>query len=181
YLALREVLLAHPDVGVVFPVHKNPAVRAAAAEEMGKQARVHLIEPLPYLPFVNLMQRAYLVLTDSGGLQEEAPALGKPVLVLRGTTERPEALEAGTVELVGTARERVFARAARLLDDPGAYARMAGAVNPYGDGRAAPRVVQGLAAYFGLAPKPAPFVPQPGSAAKNFRAATDKNFAAKKE
>ncbi|KUK41493.1 MAG: UDP-N-acetylglucosamine 2-epimerase [Clostridia bacterium 62_21] len=181
YRALVDLVRAYPDVRVVFPVHKNPAVRAAAAEEMGKQARVHLIEPLPYLPFVNLMQRAYLVLTDSGGLQEEAPALGKPVLVLRGTTERPEALEAGTVELVGTARERVFARAARLLDDPGAYARMAGAVNPYGDGRAAPRVVQGLAAYFGLAPKPAPFVPQPGSAAKNFRAATDKNFAAKKE
>ena len=168
YRALVDLVRAYPDVRVIFPVHKNPAVRAAAVQEMGGEARVHLIEPLPYLPFVNLMQRAYLVLTDSGGLQEEAPALGRPVLVLRDTTERPEALEAGTVELVGTARERVFGRAARLLDDPGAYARMAGAVNPYGDGRAAPRVVQGLAAYFGFAPKPAPFVPQPGSAAQKF-------------
>jgi len=159
YRALVDLVRTYPDVHVVFPVHKNPTVRAAAVEEMAGEARIHLVEPLPYLPFVNLMQRAYLVLTDSGGLQEEAPALGKPVLVLRDTTERPEALEAGTVELVGTKRERVFSRTARLLDDRSAYARMAEAVNPYGDGRAAPRVVQGLAAYFGLAPPPVPFKP----------------------
>ncbi|MEW5762629.1 MAG: UDP-N-acetylglucosamine 2-epimerase (non-hydrolyzing) [Bacillota bacterium] len=161
YRALVELVRRYPDVRVIFPVHRNPAVRRAAEEEMAGEPRIHLIDPLPYLPFVNLMQRAYLVLSDSGGLQEEAPALGKPVLVLRNTTERPEALEAGTVALVGTDRETVLAAAGRLLDDPAAYRRMAEAVNPYGDGRAAPRVAQGLAAYFGLAPPPEPFVPAP--------------------
>jgi UDP-N-acetylglucosamine 2-epimerase (non-hydrolysing) len=154
YRALREVVLAYPDVVVVFPVHRNPVVRDVVLAELGGLPRVHLIEPLDYLPFANLMARCHLVLTDSGGLQEEAPALGKPVLVLRETTERPEALEAGTVELVGTARERVLAATRRLLDDPAAYRRMAEAVNPYGDGRAAARVVAALAYRFGLAAEP---------------------------
>ncbi|MBC7105482.1 MAG: UDP-N-acetylglucosamine 2-epimerase (non-hydrolyzing), partial [Firmicutes bacterium] len=154
YRALREVVLAYPDVVVVFPVHKNPVVRDVVLAELGGLPRVYLIEPLDYLPFVNLMARCHLVLTDSGGLQEEAPALGKPVLVLRETTERPEAVEAGTVELVGTARERVLEATRRLLDDRAAYRRMAEAVNPYGDGRAAARVVAALAYRFGLAAEP---------------------------
>jgi UDP-N-acetylglucosamine 2-epimerase (non-hydrolysing) len=154
YRALREIVLAYPDVVVVFPVHRNPVVRNVVLAELGDLPRVHLTEPLDYLPFANLMARCHLVLTDSGGLQEEAPALGKPVLVLRDTTERPEALEAGTVELVGTCRERVLAATRRLLDDPAAYRRMAEAVNPYGDGRAAVRIVAALAYRFGLAAEP---------------------------
>lgn len=154
YLALRRVVQDYPDVTVVFPVHKNPAVRQVVWEVLGEAPRVYLIEPLDYQPFVNLMQRSYLVLTDSGGLQEEAPALGKPVLVLRNTTERPEAVEAGTVRLVGTAREAVLTETCRLLDDPAHYRSMAGAVNPYGDGQACRRIAAALAWRFGLAKTP---------------------------
>lgn len=141
YQALGEVVTTHPDVQVVFPVHKNPAVRQVVEEVLGGLPRVHLIEPLDYQPFINLMQRCYLVLTDSGGLQEEAPALGKPVLVLRDTTERPEAVAAGTVKLVGTDRAAVLHSTNELLDSPAAYQAMAAAVNPYGDGQAARRIV----------------------------------------
>jgi len=150
YRALREVVESYPDVEIVFPVHKNPAVRGAAEEELGGVDRVHLIEPLDYEPFANLMNRCHIVLTDSGGLQEEAPSLGKPVLVLRQTTERPEALQAGTVRLVGVRREEVAAETRRLLDDEEHYRRMAAAVNPYGDGRAAERVVRAILYRFGL-------------------------------
>ncbi|MFZ5649212.1 MAG: non-hydrolyzing UDP-N-acetylglucosamine 2-epimerase [Bacillota bacterium] len=154
YLALREVLEKHPDVEIVFPVHKNPAVRSVVSEVMGGLDRVHLIEPMDYDPFVNLMQKCHMVLTDSGGMQEEAPSLGKPVLVLRNTTERPEAVEAGTVALVGTDREAVFREANRLLNDPDHYRKMAEAVNPYGDGKASKRIVQTILYRYGLATDP---------------------------
>ena len=159
YIALRQIVQEFPDVTVVFPVHRNPRVRQVVAQELGQVPRVHLIDPLEYEPFVNLMARCYLVLTDSGGIQEEAPSLGKPVLVLRDTTERPEAVAAGTVQLVGTARDAVYAETRRLLTDAAAYRRMATAVNPYGDGQAAPRIVAGVLHHFGRRREaPAPFV-----------------------
>ncbi len=157
YRALRRILQEFPDTLVVFPVHLNPAVQDAAAE-LGGTERVLRTPPLSYLPFVKLMEAAHLVLTDSGGLQEEAPALGKPVLVLRDTTERPEAVEAGTVKLVGLDEENVWRETARLLSDSDAYRQMAEAVNPYGDGEAARRTVGFLAAYFGLAAPPDEYV-----------------------
>ncbi|SFQ98136.1 non-hydrolyzing UDP-N-acetylglucosamine 2-epimerase [Desulfoscipio geothermicus] len=150
YLALRDVLERHPDVRVLFPVHKNPAVRQVVQEVLGTSSGVHLVEPMDYEPFMNLMARCYLVLTDSGGIQEEAPSLGKPVLVLRNTTERPEAVEAGTVRLVGTSRAAVRAETDRLLNDAAHYRAMAEAVNPYGDGRAAHRIVQAVKYAFKL-------------------------------
>ena len=162
YRALKRILDRHPNTLVVFPVHKNPAVRRVVEDELGGRERVVLTEPLPYLEFVNLMKRASLVLTDSGGLQEEAPSLGNPVLVLRNTTERPEAVDAGTVRLVGTDEGAVFETADELLSDPVAYRRMAEAVNPYGDGRGARRSVRGLAHYLGLATAPDEFSPDQG-------------------
>ncbi|MCL6612679.1 MAG: UDP-N-acetylglucosamine 2-epimerase (non-hydrolyzing) [Peptococcaceae bacterium] len=154
YLALREVVEMYPDVEIVFPVHKNPAVRNVVAEVIGGLDRVHLIEPLDYDPFVNLMQKCFLVLTDSGGMQEEAPSLGKPVLVLRNTTERPEAVDAGTVVLVGTGREDVCRETRKLLDDPVHYRKMSEAANPYGDGRASRRIVQAILHRYGLEKDP---------------------------
>lgn len=142
YQALRKVLENHPDVEAIFPVHKNPKVREIADEELGKLAQVHLIEPLDYEPFANLMAKVDIVLTDSGGIQEEAPALGKPVLVLRDTTERPEAVDAGTVKLVGTAYDDVLRETSLLLDDSKYYQSMAEAANPYGDGRACERIIR---------------------------------------
>ena len=129
------------DVEMVYPVHLNPQVQATAKATLAGCANIHLIEPLDYLPFVYLMQRAYLIVTDSGGIQEEAPGLGKPVLVTRDTTERPEAIEAGTARLVGTSSEALIGEAGRLLDDPDAYRAMARARNPFGDGTAAQRIV----------------------------------------
>ena len=142
YQALRQIVEEFPDVEVVFPVHRNPKVREVVSQELGGIARVHLIDPLEYQPFANLMARSYLVLTDSGGIQEEAPSLGKPVLVLRDTTERPEAVEAGTVKLIGTEKDRVYSETHSLLADTEEYRRMATACNPYGDGLAAKRIVQ---------------------------------------
>ena len=142
YQALRKVLENHPDVEAIFPVHKNPKVREIVDEELGKLAQVHLIEPLDYEPFANLMAKVDIVLTDSGGIQEEAPALGKPVLVLRDTTERPEAVDAGTVKLVGTAYDEVLRETSLLLDDSKYYQSMAEAANPYGDGRACERIIR---------------------------------------
>lgn len=152
--ALRELAETYPDVLVVLPVHKNPLVRNVVQEELSGLARVRLIEPLDYLPFANLLNSCYLVLSDSGGLQEEAPALGKPVLVLRNTTERPEAVTAGTVELVGTGQEAVASAARRLLNDRAAYEKMANVVNPYGDGQASRRIVQAVRLRFGLSAEP---------------------------
>lgn len=142
YQGLRKVLENHPDVEAIFPVHKNPKVREIVDEELGKLAQVHLIEPLDYEPFANLMAKVDIVLTDSGGIQEEAPALGKPVLVLRDTTERPEAVDAGTVKLVGTAYDDVLRETSLLLDDSKYYQSMAEAANPYGDGRACERIIR---------------------------------------
>ena len=151
YKALKQLTEEFDDVEVVFPVHKNPKVREAVNEELGGLAKVHLIDPLDYEPFANLMHRAHLILTDSGGVQEEAPALGKPVLVLRDTTERPEAVDAGTVKLIGTDRERVYEEAKKLLTDKAEYSRMAESVNPYGDGKAAARIIQAILYHYGLA------------------------------
>ena len=144
YRALRRLTETFDDIEVVFPVHKNPQVRAIVSSELGNLERVHLIDPLDYEPFANLTARSYLVMTDSGGIQEEAPSLGKPVLVLRDTTERPEAVEAGTVRLVGTEETEVYDAAHRLLSDRQAYAVMAEAVNPYGDGEASRRIAEAI-------------------------------------
>jgi UDP-N-acetylglucosamine 2-epimerase len=137
-------LAARGDVEIVYPVHLNPTVQLVAETVLGAHPAIRLIPPLDYLPFVHLMRRAELIVTDSGGVQEEAPSLGKPVLVTRDTTERPEALEAGTVELVGTDTDRLVASATRLLDDRAAYERMSFAHNPYGDGQAAARIAEAL-------------------------------------
>ena len=144
YKALRSVVQETPDAEIVFPVHRNPLVRQVVNEELAGVDRIHLIEPLDYEPFANLMSRSYLVLTDSGGIQEEAPSLGKPVLVLRNTTERPEAVKAGTVSLIGTNVDVVYETTRRLLTDKKAYEAMSNAVNPYGDGRASERIVQAV-------------------------------------
>ena len=144
YKALRKVLETHADVEAVFPVHKNPKVREIVQEELGGLDRVHLIEPMDYEPFANLMGKVDIVLTDSGGIQEEAPALGKPVLVLRDTTERPEAVDAGTVKLIGTEYEDVLRETNLLLDDAEHYKKMAEATNPYGDGKACERIIRAI-------------------------------------
>ncbi|SDP42174.1 non-hydrolyzing UDP-N-acetylglucosamine 2-epimerase [Selenomonas ruminantium] len=151
YKALRQLTEEFDDVEVVFPVHKNPKVREVVREELGGLEKVHLIDPLDYEPFANLMHKAHLILTDSGGVQEEAPALGKPVLVLRDTTERPEAVAAGTVKLIGTDRDVVYSEAKTLLTDEKAYNRMAESVNPYGDGKASARIIQAILYHYGLA------------------------------
>lgn len=156
--AVRTVVETHPDVELVYPVHLSPAVRACAQEELGGLARVHLIEPVNVEEMHNLIARCCFVMTDSGGLQEEAPALGKPVLVLRRETERPEAVEAGTVRLAGVAYDDVVRLASALLEQPELYARMAHAVNPYGDGQACARIAGAIAWSFGLcSERPADF------------------------
>ena len=139
--ALKEIALRNPDVHIVYPVHLNPNVREPVYRIVGGVDRVHLIEPLGYEPFVYLMNQSFFILTDSGGIQEEAPSLGKPVLVMREVTERPEAVEAGTARLVGPKKENIIQGAQKLLDDPEEYRRMANRKNPYGDGRASERIV----------------------------------------
>ena len=138
--ALRAIAERREDVAIVYPVHLNPSVREPVLRLLGDHPRIALTPPLDYLAFVDLMRRAYLILTDSGGVQEEAPALGKPVLVMRSETERPEAIWAGVVKLVGPDRRAIVEEATRLLDDAGAYASMARGVSPYGDGKAAARI-----------------------------------------
>lgn len=139
-LGLKKIAQHYPNVVLIYPVHLNPNVRAPVRKILSQTDRVFLMEPLDYEKFVWLMGRAFFILTDSGGIQEEAPALGKPVLVMRKVTERPEALEAGTARLVGTDAENIFCEAARLLEDRTAYEQMARAVNPFGDGHAAERI-----------------------------------------
>ena len=150
YRAIRQLHERFTDVNFYFPMHKNPRVRALAKEALEELERVHLFEPLDYAPFANLVGRMDLVLTDSGGLQEEAPALGKPVLVLRDTTERPEAVDAGTVKLVGSDTQLIVDTVSTLFTDADAYAEMEHAVNPYGDGHACARIIAALRYYFGL-------------------------------
>lgn len=142
--ALKRIVAAYPDVRIVLPVHYNPNVRTHVYKVLDGVERIHLIEPLEYRSFINLLDRSYLVLTDSGGIQEEAPSLGKPVLVLRETTERPEGIDAGTARLVGTDVDNIVAAVSELLEDEKAYQAMACAVNPYGDGTAAVRIVDTL-------------------------------------
>ena len=148
--ALRRLADRYEDIDIVYPVHLSPYVRETAAKFLSGHPRIHLIDPLTVDEMHNLMGRSAMVLTDSGGLQEEAPSLGKPVLVLRRETERPEAVEAGTVRLAGVDEERIFSMACTLLDDPAEYAAMAHAVNPYGDGQTSRRIVQAIRCYFGL-------------------------------
>ena len=147
--ALADIAAEHADVEILYPVHLNPNVRQPVKDILAARglANVHLIEPVDYLPFLYLMDRSYIIVTDSGGIQEEAPSLGKPVLVMRDTTERPEAVEAGTVMLVGTSREKIVAEARRLLVDADAYAAMSRAHNPYGDGQAVQRIVQAVCTF----------------------------------
>jgi len=148
FRALRTVVEDLPQVNVIYPVHRNPNVLEPATRLLGGVERIHLIEPQEYLPFVWLMDRAHVLLTDSGGIQEEAPSLDKPVLVLRNKTERGEAVETGAVVLAGTDGDRVVAEVKRLFEQPGVYERMARAENPYGDGRAAERIVDAIARRF---------------------------------
>jgi len=146
--AIRHLVETNEDIEVLYPVHPNPNVRDTAHRMLGGMPRVTLTEPLDYLPFVAAMKRAYLILSDSGGVQEEAPALGKPVLVLRRETERPEAVDAGVVKLVGPDFDRIVSEAQRLLDDEAAYRDMARGVSPYGDGHASERIVDVLRRHF---------------------------------
>lgn len=154
FRAIRRVMDEHPDVKAIYPIHLNPKVRQAAEEvfgdhaEGGREERLHLIEPLDVLDFHNFMEHSYLILTDSGGIQEEAPSLGKPVLVMRDTTERPEGIEAGTLKLVGTEEETIYREFSRLLNDPEEYEKMSRAANPYGDGHASERIADILESSF---------------------------------
>jgi UDP-N-acetylglucosamine 2-epimerase (non-hydrolysing) len=159
-LALQDIVKRFPDVAVVLPVHLSPGVRKVVLPLLSDVDRVWLTEPLDYLDTARMIQRSTLVITDSGGIQEEAPSLGKPVLVLRNKTERPEGVQAGTARLVGTNRTKLVNEAARLLSDSGHYATMANAVNPYGDGKAAQRICECLLYVFGRRrARPTPFMP----------------------
>lgn len=148
--ALKNIAEKYEDVEIVYPVHLNPVVKETADKVLGGQERVHLLPPLDIKETHNLMNRSYMVLTDSGGLQEEAPHLGKPVLVLRDVTERPEAVDAGTVKIVGTDFEKICFEAYKLIEDAHEYSKMSNAVNPYGDGRASERIVDSILYYFGM-------------------------------
>ena len=159
--ALRKLAERFPDVTIVYPVHLNPNVRQVVNADLGNTPAVHLIEPLPYPDLLRLLARSELILTDSGGIQEEAPSLHKPVLVLRETTERPEVIEVGAGQLVGTDTDRIVTEASRLLTDRSAYDRMIHVKNPFGDGHAAERIVQVLAARYGGAAGGAPTGPAP--------------------
>lgn len=160
FRAVRRLVDEHADIAVVYPVHLNPAVQEVAQEILGDHERIHLIEPLDAFDFHNFARRAHLILTDSGGVQEEAPSLGVPVLVLRDTTERPEGIAAGTLKLAGTDEDQVYRLADELLRDSAAYETMAKAANPYGDGKASERIVQAILYHFGYrSDRPAAFQP----------------------
>lgn len=143
-LALQDLVLKHKDICIVYPVHLNPNVKEPVYRILGNSERILLVEPLPYAPFVWLMDNSYMILTDSGGIQEEAPSLGKPVLVMREVTERPEGIEAGCVALVGVDRKKIVEGVSNLLSDENLYKKMSQAKNPYGDGKAAERIVEAL-------------------------------------
>lgn len=156
--AALQLVETFPDVRLVYPVHLNPNVRETVFEILGKHPRIHLLDPLGVIDNHNFMARAKLILTDSGGIQEEAPSLGVPVLVMRDTTERPEGVTAGALKLVGTDRESIFGEAKVLLTDSQAYSRMASRKNPYGDGQASNRIAQAILYHFGNGARPEPFV-----------------------
>jgi len=158
FQAVNDIIKSSPEAEVVFPVHLNPKVRKKAYKYLKNNKKVHLIEPLGYLEFANLMNKAYLIMTDSGGIQEEAPGLGKPVLVLRDTTERQEAIQAGTVKKVGVNREIIFKEADLLLKNNDQYLKMAEATNPYGDGKAVERIIDNILFHYNIkGVKPEPF------------------------
>lgn len=140
FRAIKRVMDEHPDVKAIYPIHMNPVVRETADAILGGDERIRIIEPLEVLDFHNFLNASYMILTDSGGIQEEAPSLGKPVLVMRDTTERPEGIAAGTLKLVGTEEETIYTEFKRLLEDENAYAKMSNASNPYGDGFACKRI-----------------------------------------
>ena len=148
FKAIKRLVEKHHDIQVVYPVHMNPVVREIANEVLGNDNRIHLIEPLDVIDFHNFAARSHLILTDSGGVQEEAPSLGVPVLVLRDTTERPEGIDAGTLKLAGTDEEVIFSLADELLSDEEAHAKMSKASNPYGDGEASRRIVEVIIQHF---------------------------------
>ncbi|KAB1951791.1 non-hydrolyzing UDP-N-acetylglucosamine 2-epimerase [Lactobacillus gasseri] len=148
FKVMKQVVDSYDDVEIIYPVHLSPRVQAVAKEVLGGDPRIHLIKPLDVVDFHNLAKRSYFIMTDSGGVQEEAPSLGKPVLVLRDTTERPEGVEAGTLKLVGTEVDKVHDEMIRLLEDKKAYDEMANAKNPYGDGKASDRIMNAIAYYF---------------------------------
>lgn len=158
FRTLRQVVEAHGDVEVIYPVHLSPAVQEVAKEILSNHPQIHLIEPLDVVDFHNIAARSYFIMSDSGGVQEEAPSLGKPVLVLRDTTERPEGVTAGTLKLVGTESENIREAMETLLTDETVYHQMSQASNPYGDGRASERIVEAIAHYFGYADRPKNFV-----------------------
>ncbi|MBU6454521.1 MAG: UDP-N-acetylglucosamine 2-epimerase (non-hydrolyzing) [Cyanobacteria bacterium REEB67] len=151
--ALRRIVDRFPDVQVLYPIHKNPVVRESMEPVFEGHERLITVEPLDYVPFVHAMRKCHFILTDSGGVQEEAPALGKPVLVMRSNTERPEAVTAGAAKLVGVSQETIFAGAEELMTSPDAYKKMSAAVNPFGDGKAATRIVEAIEHYFESEPK----------------------------
>ncbi len=144
FRAIKRIIDEHPDVKVIYPIHMNPVVRKAAEEELGNDERIRVIDPLDVLDFHNFMARCYMILTDSGGIQEEAPSLGKPVLVMRDTTERPEGIKAGTLRLIGTNEETIYQEFKKLLENKDEYEKMTQASNPYGDGTACQRIVNVL-------------------------------------
>ncbi len=158
--ALKRIASEFPDVRIVFPAHKNPIVREVVYREMGNQERIQICEPPDYFEFVRLMRDSFLIVTDSGGVQEEAPTLGKPVLVLREKTERPEAVEAGVVKVIGTDEERIVAEVSKLLTDGDAYKAMQRPINPYGDGKASLRIKQAILHFFTGAERPEDFNPE---------------------
>ncbi|NQD67887.1 UDP-N-acetylglucosamine 2-epimerase (non-hydrolyzing) [Bacillus haikouensis] len=161
FRAIKRLVEEHNDIQVVYPVHLNPAVREVADEVLGNDSRIHLIEPLDVIDFHNFASRAHLILTDSGGVQEEAPSLGVPVLVLRDTTERPEGIEAGTLKLAGNEEENIYKLAKELLTDEQAHSKMSKATNPYGDGQASYRIAQAIRYQFGqLQERPETFKPE---------------------
>jgi UDP-N-acetylglucosamine 2-epimerase (non-hydrolysing) len=153
FLALRDIAQRYSDVEIVYPVHLNPNVRNLALSVLKDIQNIHLVDPLDYFDFVQVMKRAFLILTDSGGVQEEAPTLGVPVLVLRNETERPEAVIAGTVRLAGTSREKIVAEASLLLDNELERQKLCRAKNPYGDGLAAPRIAEQVMRFLGSSPE----------------------------
>ncbi|WP_211284565.1 non-hydrolyzing UDP-N-acetylglucosamine 2-epimerase [Rummeliibacillus pycnus] len=160
FKAIKQIVDEHEDLQIVYPVHLNPAVREIATEILGENSRIHLIEPLEVIDFHNFLSRAHIILTDSGGIQEEAPSLGVPVLVLRDTTERPEGIEAGTLKLAGTDQSTIYTLTKELLTDLNEYEKMAKASNPYGDGHASKRIVESILYHFGKRdslPKPFEF------------------------